>query len=466
MLNLLCLVSRAEKDQLQSYLLTLSSLCEGNFEEVKNKFMEFFEAVNIYSEEQMEFYDEKLCKKMYEIKDKIDKCLKKLDKSKKGYITFDQLREFLNELNIELKESYVEYLIYKLKLKLAEDEEKEEKLNYLSYSPLIQMLNEFKFENNNEEDESSIDEEDLKENLNLMNIKTNVGIDDIVASRLDEYGDNKFIADHKLKNIDLNMSHPSQVSNVQKNQKGGEESKLFEDLELDNILSTSLIKKNNDTYQRNDTNKKIDKVEMNSSQGNEDLEISMGQFEKVNETVLIKIAQYLLSNKIKVDNLLKMIKQDDEKSIIIKGTETYMKTEVFFSLLSEIGINLDETEQYCVLIKLAVEDSEINEVDYVSINKLKIEMTNYGVFDNAPEDSTKNNNSKKFKNNFYADGSGTYTNYQINNLKVNKTSQNQNSIQKKNDIEYDENKISENKEDSNEIFNNFSYEEYNENDYN
>ncbi len=62
LLSLLCVTERKEKDKLQSYLLTLSSICNGEFAEVKEKFMVFFEAINIYSSEQIELYEEKLKK--------------------------------------------------------------------------------------------------------------------------------------------------------------------------------------------------------------------------------------------------------------------------------------------------------------------------------------------------------------------------------------------------------------------
>ncbi len=62
LLSLLCVTERKEKDKLQSYLLTLSSICGGDFGEVKEKFLVFFEAINIYSPEQIELYEEKLKK--------------------------------------------------------------------------------------------------------------------------------------------------------------------------------------------------------------------------------------------------------------------------------------------------------------------------------------------------------------------------------------------------------------------
>lgn len=62
MLSLLHITERSEKDRLQNYLVTLHSVCEANFEELKEKFDTFFEALNLYSPEQIELYESKLYK--------------------------------------------------------------------------------------------------------------------------------------------------------------------------------------------------------------------------------------------------------------------------------------------------------------------------------------------------------------------------------------------------------------------
>lgn len=64
LLSILQLTNRSEKDKLQSYLITLNSIAEGNFYEVKERILSFFEAINCYSEEQIELYEAKLKKVM------------------------------------------------------------------------------------------------------------------------------------------------------------------------------------------------------------------------------------------------------------------------------------------------------------------------------------------------------------------------------------------------------------------
>lgn len=78
----------------------------------------------------------------------------------------------MEDLNIVLKETYMEYLIYKMKESV--DDNKELKMYYLYYPVIIDTLNDSNTTNiikENEsaiKDNSSLDDEDLKEGLDSI----------------------------------------------------------------------------------------------------------------------------------------------------------------------------------------------------------------------------------------------------------------------------------------------------------
>ena len=75
-------------------------------------FLNLFKEVNIYNNEKELFYSKKI-KKFLCIKN--PNFAKKLEPYKNKYISFQTMKRFLEEENIELKEEYAQYLFYELK---------------------------------------------------------------------------------------------------------------------------------------------------------------------------------------------------------------------------------------------------------------------------------------------------------------------------------------------------------------
>ena len=116
----------------------------------------------------------------------------------------------------------------------------------------------------------------------------------------------------------------------------------------------------------------------------DNIEITIEEYNKRNELTLYKIAEYLLSNESYIGILFDSLKHEVK---IIDSDE-------FFKLLSELNIELDAIDKYCILLKLGNSDNE----GFIDIEKLKDEMSNYGIIEKSSE--TVNNNYKKYTNNY------------------------------------------------------------------
>lgn len=332
-ISLLNLTDRNEKDNLQNYLITLNIICENNFLEVKEKFLSFFEAISSYSHEQIDLYDYKIRKKLGEYSTLLEKEFKKYDSEKKGLISFENLREVINKLDIQLKDNYIEYLIYKMKVNIPEEVVK--KMDFLEYFSVLKLLKDRKnqkidcvdYENSNDEqqnnDNSSLDEEDLKAGLDFNSVLSkNESKENNITEKIEK--------EYSILNKEGN--------NLKENQYNSS--------------------KSHENHKENEENEEKD-----------DIEISVNEFNTRNEKVLYTIADYLLKNKLFVSNLFS------------KDSQIQISSHSFFDLLSKINIKLDTLDQLCLLIKLGDGESE---GDFININKLKEEMTNYGIIEGTP----------------------------------------------------------------------------------
>ena len=96
------------KKWLSSFLL----MFDNDQKKATENFLNLFKEVNIYNNEKELFYSKKI-KKFLLIKN--PNFAKKLEPYKNKYISFQTMKRFLEEENIELKEEYAQYLFYELK---------------------------------------------------------------------------------------------------------------------------------------------------------------------------------------------------------------------------------------------------------------------------------------------------------------------------------------------------------------
>lgn len=405
-----------------------------------------------------------------------------------------------------------------MKCSIYEDEERDLKIDYLNYSPLLEILekaskkrvlttknkstNKKKIKtdiekqkekensslNKNKEnedsiksfldhdsEESSLNEDDLKDgidNLNIFNLKQSANIDDIQPSKefigneeingnnnkegFDYEDDKEIFNAEEMNTINFtnfnNNRHTSQVVsqvtqlsksnyNTLNNNFKEENSKFNENIDEEEYyeqLKHEESENNNDNINNNNNKedcldksisekvilshansnninkiKKNKSISHNNNNEEDDLEISISEFNSRNEKLLYKLAEFLLLNKKKVDDLFVTINTES----LIKNKDNglfLIKTEEFFNILENLSISMDTIDQYCLLMKLAnerdLENNNNNEDDmgnYIDTNKLKDEMTNYGVFDDENLESVINLDNKKFSNKFYYDKSSS-----------------------------------------------------------
>ena len=372
LLGVLNITERGEKDKLQSYLLTLSALVNSDFSELKEKIFSFLEAINVYSDSQKELYEEKLYKKLSPYQEKIRTFLKEKDKTNECIITFDELRELLEKFDLKIKDSYIEYLIFLLKHKLAEDETRKIKIEYMNYLPLIDLLAKDVKETDN--NDSSINEDDLLENIDTLafnKMKKSAYIKDILPSK-EEYGFNNYIPDlSQVKNVYNPADDEEEDNDLNKNIDEEALEQLNKEIDDEEKQLTKVSK----------GNKISESLKKSHSKLNDEFEISIKEFTKTNEKILEQIAEYMIKNKTSISKVF--------------GNEKQTQAESFLKIIEEVlNLKLEINQQYCILLLLSEDDE-----DSISLQKLIDEMTNYGVFEQNVE-SVKNQH-KQYTNKFF-----------------------------------------------------------------
>lgn len=297
------------------------------------------------------------------------KQIQKLDKESQGIITFEDLRNIMQVLNIQLKENYIEYMIYKMKLGI--EESRVMKIEYLAYGPILELFsNPTDIYSDHGKDESSLDEEDLKEGVDQINF--------IKQALTKPENERKEVSSSNLGILsEINTLTPENVINSDE---------YIESAHTNKFMKTKSKEYENEQLSRPDNQIKSDvnHMQVEAHEPEEDIEISIGEFNNRNEKILYKIAEYLLIHKTYVSALLPQAKD-----------QRYISSNQFFEILAHLNLKLDTLDQYCILMKLGDDDH-----DNIDVEKLKEEMTNYGVIEGTPE-SVRNNENKKFTNKYY-----------------------------------------------------------------
>ena len=139
-------------------------MCGNDQKKMTENFLSLFGNINLYNSEQELMFSKKIKKAFLDKKEII---YKKLEPFKNKYISFHFLKQLIEELNIELKEEYAQYLFYELK--------KFDDPNSSLYDLKVQNL--FNILENNQNDSKMETESDIEiTNEQYVNIVTNFGI--------------------------------------------------------------------------------------------------------------------------------------------------------------------------------------------------------------------------------------------------------------------------------------------------
>ena len=150
--------------KVNNWISTLLNMCGNDQKKMTENFLSLFSNINQYNSEQELMFSKKIKKSFLDKKDII---YKKLEPFTNKYISFHFLKQLIEELNIELKEEYAQYLFYELK--------KFDDPNASLYD--LKVKNLFDILENNKNDSKMETESDIEiTNEQYVNIVTNFGI--------------------------------------------------------------------------------------------------------------------------------------------------------------------------------------------------------------------------------------------------------------------------------------------------
>ena len=165
--NIMKAIHCENKDSLskvKNWISTLLNMFGNDQKKMTENFLSLFSNINSYNSEQELMFSKKIKKAFLDKKEII---YKKLEPFKNKYISFHFLKQLIEELNIELKEEYAQYLFYELK--------KFDDPNASLYDLKVQNL--FNILENNQNDSKMETESDIEiTNEQYVNIVTNFGI--------------------------------------------------------------------------------------------------------------------------------------------------------------------------------------------------------------------------------------------------------------------------------------------------
>ena len=172
----------------KKWLSSFLSMFDNDQKKVTENFLNLFQEVNIYNNEKELFFSKKIKKFLY-IKN--PNFAKKLEPYKNKYISFQTMKKFIEEENIELKEEYAQYLFYELK----KYDDPQSSIYDLKTDNIFKIFE-------NEQNDSKMDEESDIEisNEQYVNIIYNIG--NQINKYLEENNKNlRQILGDKVKNI-------------------------------------------------------------------------------------------------------------------------------------------------------------------------------------------------------------------------------------------------------------------------
>jgi Ca2+-binding EF-hand superfamily protein len=126
-----------DRMKLGVYIRTIFSSCRYDYYSIKSKLLSYFSDLIHYEPEHETELKSKLRIKLRSDRNLLLSAMQYYDSSNRGYINFIDFRKVLQNLKIDLKEKYTEYMIYVMK-KFEDDNIS---IEDLKYSNLIEILN-------------------------------------------------------------------------------------------------------------------------------------------------------------------------------------------------------------------------------------------------------------------------------------------------------------------------------------
>lgn len=275
---------------------------------------------------------------------------KKYDTNDTNIITLDTLQEIFHSLNLKLKTKHYKFLFYLMK---QTTNNIPSTLDELNYKNLIEFI----------VTSSEVEEIPIRTIENKNSIK-------IIKEHSKEIEN---IIDKKEKIISRSSTDNGRVEN------GIDQVEIQE--EKENI---SIIKENNSPQNFTENtnhhilteNVKTIYEEDIKNEDEEDVVITMKEFDQAVDRILQKFADFLTNNKKSVKDFFsnKIIQVSNSHNIITDG----ISLKEFVNELNQLKIEMNTLDVYCIFtkLKLSEDDDEI-----IDMHKLSEEMLNYGIFE-------------------------------------------------------------------------------------
>jgi len=313
MITILKVKNINDKTRILTYIRSLSKLFYDEFHTLKNYLVEYFNHINIYSESDIQELSSQLKQLLKNHAGDLINSFKYYDKNQTGMINFEIFKKILHNLNLNfLSDSNMEFLIYIMK-RIKGDES-----NYI--------LDEMKYQK-------------------ILNI-------------LEQGTQNTTNTQGGLLKKDLE-SNSNQKSNLKSDVANSHEGKI----QTDNA--------NKDDLQ----NVEHGSIPEQKEEDDEEVVLTMKEFDQKVDRILSKLADILLQNKSTVRNFFKSVMAIHS----VNREETYEVIPLveLINIVKDRGLTVDTIDIYCIYTKLKYSD----EFEMIDVNKLIEEMLNYGIFE-------------------------------------------------------------------------------------
>lgn len=319
-----------DKRRMISYLLELSKLKKDNNFILKNYLISLFENTNIIpTEKKLKKYKDKLQKKFHFNFNTFVNLFKIWDTNSSGVITLGNLEKIFDSMNMSLKIKYYKFMIHLMKKNCQSLNLGIEDLQYKFFIEQISSPERKSSEELSEKFENKEAKEEINENT---------------ISNCNGRGENG-----------LNIIE------------------IIEELGKDNSHIGRTL--------QDDSNEDIEE---------EDVVITMKEFDQTVDRILQKFAEFLINNKKSVRDFF------SNKIISIAKSPSFTTDAIplkdFVIELNQINIEMNTIDVYCIFTKLKMseDDDEI-----IEVAKLCDEMLNYGIFDENTNNVWNGNTSLK-----------------------------------------------------------------------
>lgn len=313
MITILKIKNINDKTRILTYIRSLSKLFYDEFHTLKNYLVEYFNHINIYSESDIQELSSQLKLLLKNHAGDLINSFKYYDKNQTGMISFEIFKKILHNLNLNfLSDSNMEFLIYIMK-RITGDESNYI-LDEMKYQKILNILEQGT--QNIPSTQSGLLKKDLESNSNQKsNLKSDVA-----------------------------NSHEGKIQTENANKD-----------DLQNVEHGSIPEQ--------------------KEEDDEEVVLTMKEFDQKVDRILSKLADILLQNKSTVRNFFKSVMAIHS----VNRDETYEAIPLveLINSVKDKGLTVDTIDIYCIYTKLKYSD----EFEMIDVNKLIEEMLNYGIFE-------------------------------------------------------------------------------------